>query len=88
MFLLCDHNGKGFVVKMDLTRIDGMIPNISQQQLELFFDNADTFKTNYITENQFIENISKFILCSDGTDVPPNETIKNSSNNVKFLAVR
>ncbi|VDO45937.1 unnamed protein product [Onchocerca flexuosa] len=69
MFLLCDHNGKGFVVKMDLARIDGMIPNISQQQLELFFDNADIFKTNYITENQFIDNISKFILYSDSVDM-------------------
>ncbi|MCP9265641.1 Ras and EF-hand domain-containing protein [Dirofilaria immitis] len=62
MFLLCDHNGKGFVVKMDLARIDGMIPNISQQQLELFFDNADIFKTNYITENQFIQNIKPMLL--------------------------
>ncbi|EJW87411.1 hypothetical protein WUBG_01680 [Wuchereria bancrofti] len=57
MFSLCDHNGKGFVIKMDLARINGMIPSISQQQLELFFDNADIFKTNYITENQFIDNI-------------------------------
>lgn len=72
MFLLCDHNEKGFVVKMDLARIDGMIPNISQQQLELFFDNADIFKTNYVTENQFIENISKFILFT----VLPDEVIK------------
>ncbi|VDM97843.1 unnamed protein product [Onchocerca ochengi] len=62
MFLLCDHNGKGFVVKMDLARIDGMIPNISQQQMELFFDNADIFKTNYITENQFIDNIIPILL--------------------------
>ncbi|VDN91210.1 unnamed protein product [Brugia pahangi] len=59
MFSLCDHNGKGFVVKMDLARINGMIPSISQQQLELFFDNADIFKTNYITENQFINNIKE-----------------------------
>uniref|UniRef100_A0A0R3RR87 EF-hand domain-containing protein n=1 Tax=Elaeophora elaphi TaxID=1147741 RepID=A0A0R3RR87_9BILA len=68
MFLLCDHNGKGFVVKMDLARIDGMIPNISQQQLELFFDNADIFKTNYITENQFIENIRPMLLRSAFSD--------------------
>ncbi|VBB25686.1 unnamed protein product [Acanthocheilonema viteae] len=68
MFLLCDHNGKGFVIKMDLARIDGMIPNISQQQLELFFDNADIFKTNYITENQFIENIKPMLLRSAFND--------------------
>ncbi|VDO25811.1 unnamed protein product [Brugia timori] len=88
MFSLCDHNGKGFVVKMDLARINGMIPSISQRQLELFFDNADIFKTNYITENQFINNISKFTLSSDSINVLMNELFKFSSNNAIFLDVR
>uniref|UniRef100_A0AAF5PHG3 EF-hand domain-containing protein n=1 Tax=Wuchereria bancrofti TaxID=6293 RepID=A0AAF5PHG3_WUCBA len=68
MFSLCDHNGKGFVIKMDLARINGMIPSISQQQLELFFDNADIFKTNYITENQFIDNIKPMLLRTGFSD--------------------
>ncbi|CAG9538139.1 unnamed protein product [Cercopithifilaria johnstoni] len=61
---------------MDLACIDGMIPNISHQQLELFFDNADIFKTNYITENQFIKNISKFTLHSDSIEMLTNEDTK------------
>uniref|UniRef100_A0A915PCF8 EF-hand domain-containing protein n=1 Tax=Setaria digitata TaxID=48799 RepID=A0A915PCF8_9BILA len=73
MFLLCDHNRKGFVVKMDLVRIDGMIPNISQQQLEAFFDNADVFRTNYITENQFIEHIKPILLQNVVNEAYPRE---------------
>lgn len=59
LFRMCDQNDKGFVVKMDLMRLKEFIPRISTEQLDNFFDNIDIDGMNFITENQFIENISK-----------------------------
>lgn len=62
LFCLCDENGKGFVVKADLKRIEGFIPGMSPSKMESLFDAIDSSKTNFVTESQFVEGISKLIL--------------------------
>ncbi|EFO12909.1 hypothetical protein LOAG_15622 [Loa loa] len=73
---------------MDLARIDGVIPYISQQQLELFLGSADIFETNILLKINSLR-ISVSFPCSDSIDLLRNEDIKNSSKyNATFLDVQ
>uniref|UniRef100_A0A9J2P8M6 EF-hand domain-containing protein n=1 Tax=Ascaris lumbricoides TaxID=6252 RepID=A0A9J2P8M6_ASCLU len=62
LFCLCDENGKGFVVKADLKRIEGFIPGMSPSKMESLFDAIDSSKTNFVTESQFVEGIKPILL--------------------------
>ncbi|XP_032816014.2 EF-hand calcium-binding domain-containing protein 4B-like isoform X2 [Petromyzon marinus] len=59
LFEICDKEGKGFISKRDLQRLQGELP-LSAEQLESVFDSLDTEGNGYLTLAEFTRGLGMF----------------------------
>ncbi|XP_030223121.1 ras and EF-hand domain-containing protein [Gadus morhua] len=67
LFQMCDVEGKGFVTRRDLQRLNVEVP-LNADELEKVFDTLDTDGNGYLTLNEFSSGFSEF-LCSQRSSV-------------------
>uniref|UniRef100_A0A8C5ADE2 EF-hand domain-containing protein n=1 Tax=Gadus morhua TaxID=8049 RepID=A0A8C5ADE2_GADMO len=76
LFQMCDVEGKGFVTRRDLQRLNVEVP-LNADELEKVFDTLDTDGNGYLTLNEFSSGFSTFPHCFF-TDFPRYESLKPS----------
>ncbi|CAM9552120.1 unnamed protein product [Lampetra planeri] len=60
LFEICDKEGKGFISKRDLQRLQGELP-LSAEQLESVFDSLDTEGNGYLTLAEFTRGLGELL---------------------------
>ncbi|KAH7725401.1 Protein 4R79.2 b [Aphelenchoides avenae] len=62
LFEICDSDKKGFVVRADLSKLEGLIPDVSFADLEDFFERSDHNRVNMVNEQHFTLGIKSLLL--------------------------
>ncbi|KAM4618189.1 EF-hand calcium-binding domain-containing protein 4B [Polymixia lowei] len=60
-FQICDLEGKGFVTRRDMQRLNGELP-LSADELENVFDTLDSDGNGYLTLDEFSSGFSEFLF--------------------------
>uniref|UniRef100_H3DF68 Calcium release activated channel regulator 2B n=1 Tax=Tetraodon nigroviridis TaxID=99883 RepID=H3DF68_TETNG len=73
LFVLCDKEGKGFITKRDMQRLQGEVP-LSPEQLEEVFESLDRQSNGFLTPIEFNTGLAgELVGLEDTTDLSPNE---------------
>ncbi|CAD5221181.1 unnamed protein product [Bursaphelenchus okinawaensis] len=64
LFQICDTDDKGFIVRADLPKLDGLIANVTFSHLEEFFNANDTTRTSIVGKQDFIRGIKPLLINS------------------------
>ncbi|XP_034032962.1 EF-hand calcium-binding domain-containing protein 4B [Thalassophryne amazonica] len=59
-FQMCDIDGKGFVTRCDMQRLNGELP-LSAEELENVFDTLDSDSNGYLTLEEFSSGLTTFL---------------------------
>ncbi|KAI6181120.1 hypothetical protein M3Y98_00794800 [Aphelenchoides besseyi] len=69
LFEICDTDGKGFVVRADLPKLDGLIPNVSFADLNEFFNANDVTRTSMVAREDFLRGIKLLLIGSNRSNL-------------------
>ncbi|XP_043072794.1 EF-hand calcium-binding domain-containing protein 4B [Puntigrus tetrazona] len=69
-FQICDIEGKGFITRRDMQRLNGELP-LSAEELENVFDTLDADGNGYLTFEEFSSGFSEFMFGPDVVLVDP-----------------
>uniref|UniRef100_A0A672PZ81 Calcium release activated channel regulator 2A n=1 Tax=Sinocyclocheilus grahami TaxID=75366 RepID=A0A672PZ81_SINGR len=69
-FQICDIEGKGFITRRDMQRLNGELPQ-SAEELENVFDTLDTDANGYLTFEEFSSGFSEFMFGPGVVSVDP-----------------
>ncbi|TRY53884.1 hypothetical protein DNTS_035631 [Danionella cerebrum] len=72
-FQICDTEGKGFITRRDMQRLNGELP-LSADELENVFDTLDADANGYLTFEEFSSGFSEFMFGPGGTSSDSHET--------------
>ncbi|CAD5227366.1 unnamed protein product [Bursaphelenchus xylophilus] len=75
LFAICDTDDKGFIVRADLPKLDGLIANVTFSHLEEFFNANDTTRTSIVAREDFIRGI-KPLLINSRRDITQEDLIR------------
>uniref|UniRef100_A0A672LPG1 Calcium release activated channel regulator 2A n=1 Tax=Sinocyclocheilus grahami TaxID=75366 RepID=A0A672LPG1_SINGR len=69
-FQICDIEGKGFITRRDMQRLNGELP-LSAEELENVFSNLDADGNGYLTLEEFSSGFSEFMFGPGVVSVDP-----------------
>ncbi|TMS39694.1 hypothetical protein L596_006178 [Steinernema carpocapsae] len=62
LYNLCDSDRKGFIVRSDLSKLEGLIGDTASSRLEGFFEFLDHDRVNVVHEKQFVDAIKPLLI--------------------------
>ena len=57
---MCDREGKGYITKNDICRLEQELPEVSKDQLEVVFDSLDSDGNGSLTLDEFTEGFGEY----------------------------
>uniref|UniRef100_A0A1I7ZND4 EF-hand domain-containing protein n=1 Tax=Steinernema glaseri TaxID=37863 RepID=A0A1I7ZND4_9BILA len=62
LYNLCDSDRKGFIVRTDLSKLEGLIGEATASRLEGFFEFLDHNRVNVVHQQQFVDAIKPLLI--------------------------